>query len=176
MNQAYSIRPGNIADLPLLPRIEIAAASLFPDADLPLHLRYKAKEKSTLRKAVESHRLWVACDASGTAVGFALADEVGGLAYLEELDVHPDHMRRGLGKQLIAAVIRWATEGGFPVLRLVTFSHLPWNAPYYASQGFVTLASDAIEPEYQQLIDEDTAVGIDPANRVVMELRLTSAD
>ena len=176
MNDAYSIRPGNIADLPLLPRIEIAAASLFPDADLPPHLRYMAKEKSTLRKAIKEQRLWVACDERDTAVGFALADEVGGLAYLEEIDVHPDHMRRGLGKQLIAAVIRWAQQCQYPVLRLVTFSHLPWNAPYYASQGFVTLDSDSIEPAYQQLIDEDTAVGIDPINRVVMELKLPSGD
>jgi len=176
MNHAYSIRLASIADLPLLPRIEIAAASLFPDADLPPHLRYMAKEKSTLREAIKEQRLWVACDERDTAVGFALADEVGGLAYLEEIDVHPDHMRRGLGKQLIAAVIRWASERSSPVLRLVTFSHLPWNAPYYASQGFVTLAPESIEPAYQQLIDEDTAAGIDPINRVVMELRLDSGD
>ena len=176
MNQAYSIRLATIADLPLLPKIEIAAATLFPDADLAPHLRHMAKEKSALRKAMESRRLWVACNEKDTAVGFALADVVGGLAYLEELDVHPDHMRRGLGKQLIATVIRWAMENRSPVLRLVTFAHLPWNAPYYAAQGFVTLPSGAIEPEYQQLIDEDTAVGIDPANRVVMELKLPSAD
>ena len=176
MNQAYSIRLGNIADLPLLPQIEIAAASLFPEADLPRHLRYMAKEKATLRKAIESQRIWVACDEGGTAVGFALADEVGGLAYLEEIDVHPAHMRRGLGKRLIAAVIRWAVQGGYPALRLVTFSHLPWNAPYYASQGFVALEPASIEPAYQQLIDEDTEVGIDPINRVVMELRPDSGD
>jgi GNAT superfamily N-acetyltransferase len=176
MNPGYSIRLATIADLPLLPQIEIAAAGLFPEADLPRHLRYMAKEKSTLRKAIEGQRLWVACDEGGTPVGFALADEVGGLAYLEEIDVHPAHMRRGLGKQLIAAVIRWATQGGYPVLRLVTFSHLPWNAPYYASQGFVTLDPESIGPDYQQLIDEDADVGIDPVNRVVMELRLDSAD
>lgn len=176
MTHVYSIRNGRLADLPLLGGIEVAAATLFPESDLPAPLRHMATEQKIFRAAVVAERLWVACDAADNVVGFVLADEVGGLAYLEEIDVHPGHMRRGIGRRLIARVIQWAEQHGYSALRLVTFAHLPWNAPYYAAQGFVVLDNARIGEDYQQLIDEDAAVGIDPARRVVMELRLPSGE
>ena len=38
-------------------------------------------------------------------LGFAIARKLDGDIYLHEIDVHPDHGRRGLGRRLIDAVI-----------------------------------------------------------------------
>ena len=160
--------PGHLADIP---RIEQAAASLFPAEDLPPPLRYRVTDRDYLREAQRGRRLWVAL-AGARPVGFALADVADGAAYLSEIDVHPEHARRGLGTRLVRAVVEWAVARGYDCLLLVTFRHLPWNAPFYARLGFVPLPERAIGPELREYIAEEGAAGIDTTRRVAMRLAL----
>ena len=51
---------------------------------------------------------------------------------LEEIDVHPDHGRRGLGRRLVSAVCAWAARGGHRWLTLTTFRDVPFNMPFHA--------------------------------------------
>lgn len=160
--------PGHLAEIP---KIEQAAASVFAAEDLPPSLRYRVTDREYLRDAQRDGRLWVALDGE-TPVGFALADVADGAAYLSEIDVHPEHARRGLGTRLVRAVVDWATARGFDDLLLVTFRHLPWNAPFYARLGFVALPDHAVGQELRAFIAEEGAAGIDTSKRVAMRLPL----
>ena len=70
-------------------------------------------------------------------VGLCRIDAVGDGAHLEQLSVHPDHGRRGIGRALLRAGCAWAAARGYPELTLATYRDVPWNGPFYASEGFV---------------------------------------
>jgi len=168
----YRITAARQSHLAAIPVIERAAARLFSERDLPPHIRYRVTDRNTLLKAQRDGRLWVALTAREETVGFALADTLDDDAFLDEVDVKPDHGRRGVGKRLVETVIDWATAQGRAGLTLVTFRHLPWNAPFYASLGFRTLGEEDLGPGVRERLQEEQAAGIDPGNRVAMRLAL----
>lgn len=49
----------------------------------------------------ERNRAFVAVDAADRPVGYLLLDVVDGAAHIEQVSVHPDHARRGIGGALI---------------------------------------------------------------------------
>ena len=169
---SISIRLADPGHLAAIPGLEIAAAAMFPEADLPLEFRHKVTEMRDLRAAVDRGQMWVAVNEQQKTVGFASADVVDGQAYLEELDVLPDFGRQGIGTRLLARVINWARDQQFRYLVLVTFRHLPWNAPFYEKLGFEVLNSSEHGPEIAGLIKEERLAGLNVANRVVMRLKL----
>ena len=155
-----------------IPAIELAAASVFPEKDLPLHIRYRVTERDVLAEARADDRLWVVLDLHGRAVGFALVEVVGGLAHVDEIDVHPDHARQGIGSTLLQLTIDWARHERFPAMTLVTFRHLAWNAPFYEKFGFIRLAQDELSDDISAILDDEDAVGMNMKNRVAMRLSL----
>jgi GNAT superfamily N-acetyltransferase len=70
-------------------------------------------------------------------VGLCRIDAVGEGAHLEQLSVHPDHGRRGIGRALLRGGVAWAQSRGYHELTLCTYREVPWNGPFYASEGFV---------------------------------------
>ena len=70
-------------------------------------------------------------------VGLCRIDALAGGAHLEQLSVHPDHAGHGVGRALLRAGCDWAREAGYCDLTLATYRDVPWNAPFYASEGFV---------------------------------------
>ena len=50
--------------------------------------------------------------------------------------MHPDHAGRGVGRALLRAGCDWAAARGYPELTLATYRDVPWNGPFYASEGF----------------------------------------
>ena len=67
--------------------------------------------------------------------------------HLEEVDVHPDHGRRGVGTALVRAVCDWVRRSGHAEITLTTFRALPWNMPFYRRLGFEEMRDDALRPE-----------------------------
>lgn len=171
--QQYSIVAAEPPHLAAIPRIEQAAAELFPDGDLPLSLRYRVTERQMLESAQRDGRLWAALGQGAQPVGFALATELDGQAHLDEMDVHPDHGRRGIGTRLVHTVIDWATSKCFDALTLVTFRHLPWNAPFYEGLGFECLSEQQMGDGMFELFREEREAGIDLDKRVGMRFELT---
>lgn len=171
MARAYRIAPASPGHLREIPKIEQAAASLFTAEDLPPALRYRVTEREYLKEAQRDGRLWVALGDT-RPVGFALADVADGAAYLSEIDVHPEHARQGLGTRLVQVVVDWAAAQRFACVLLVTFRHLPWNAPFYARLGFVALPEHEVGPELRAFIEEEGMAGIDTRQRVAMRLAL----
>lgn len=69
-------------------------------------------------------------------VGYVALRAVDGLAHICEIDVHPAHGGRGLGRRLMEAAEDWARAEGLPALTLSTFIDVPWNGPWYGRLGF----------------------------------------
>ena len=168
MRQNYTIELAADSHLRAIPAIEQAVAAMFAEVDLPSELRFLVTDKETLIEAQRDERLWVALDEQKNAVGFALARDVGDYAHLEEMDVHPDHGRQGIGSQLLNAVINWARTAGFPGITLITFRHLQWNAPFYEKHGFIELEHEESSRGLRELICEEVEAGLEPRNRVAM--------
>lgn len=156
----YRIALADAEHVPDLPAIERAAAGLFPDEDLPASRRGDTTPVATFRAARAAGRLWVALDASGKPVGFAMARLVDGTAHLQELDVHPEHGRRGLGTRLVGSVTAWARVSGLPSVTLTTFGHLAWNAPFYERLGFRMLSESDLGPELAAILRKEAADGL----------------
>ncbi len=171
----YRVVPAARVHVEAIAPIEQAAAARFPHEYLPGELRYMVTDFATLREAQGAGRLWIAVDERDRPVGFALAEELADELYLCEMDVHPDHGQRGIGTQLVETVIAWARLHEFPALSLLTFRHLPWNAPFYANFGFKLLSMAELGPELAGFLAEEADVGIDPSKRVGMRLHLGCA-
>jgi len=75
-------------------------------------------------------------------IGFVHVLEVGDLAHLEQLSVLPDSTRRGVGRRLLEAAVTEAELRGHDRITLRTFADVPWNAPFYATCGFVETEPD----------------------------------
>ena len=105
---------------------------------------------------------------SDRPVGFALLTEVEDFIHLKELDVHPEHGRKGLGTRLMHRIIEWARQEQYPFMTLTTFIHLPWNAPFYEKLGFKALAPEELTPALQELLQSEVAYGLPAENRVAM--------
>lgn len=162
-------------ELAKLARVEIAANALFAGRALAGVAPDDATSLEELAQAQSAGRLWVARDGAGEPIGFALAEVVDGEAHLEEIDVDPAHGRRGIGRALLGAVIDWAWRAGHRALTLTTFREVPWNEPFYRRLGFRTLAPQELGPGLAALVRDETARGLDPAQRVAMRLDLAGA-
>ena len=156
------------ADVSRIPGIERRAAALFPASLLPSALAEETTSEAEVAIAVEEGRLLVARDAQAGVIGFALLEREGREVHLEEIDVDPDHGRRGVGRALVEAVIDWSREQGASRITLSTFRDLAWNAPFYARCGFEVVPASAWSARDRARRREEAAAGLDVAQRVIM--------
>jgi GNAT superfamily N-acetyltransferase len=126
-----SIRPVRADELALLPAVEAAADTLFAPFDQGAFPGPGSPD--------EFAAALVVLVAGEPPVGLCRIDAVGEGAHLEQLSVHPEHVRRGIGRRLLRAGIDWATTHDYDELTLTTFRDVPWNGPFYASEGFVEI-------------------------------------
>jgi GNAT superfamily N-acetyltransferase len=167
-NPSYAITAARPEDLSRLPAIELAAARLL-EGHAPASVLCETTSLDVLQRAQREGRLWVAL-ADDVPVGFAHVEVIEPeAAHLEEIDVHPDHGRRGLGAQLIRAVCQWAARTGYGAVTLTTFRDLPWNAPFYARLGFDVVTPAHLSAPLRAIVEDEMRRGLDPARRVVMK-------
>jgi GNAT superfamily N-acetyltransferase len=108
----------------------------------------------------------------GQAVGFALWGEVDGHAHLFEMDVLPEHGRRGIGSALLESVCESAAASGLSAMTLTTLRDVPWNAPFYASRRFVEITESSWGPQLGELVARERMLGFPMRLRVVMRREL----
>ncbi len=168
----YTIQQATVDHASLLSAIEIAAADIFPPGSIPDHIRSDSTPIEMLLEAVQDGLLWVALDDDGgeKPVGYALVRLIDDAALLAQMDVHPDHMRREIGSALIEYVVEQLRLRKKTVLYLTTYIHVPWNAPFYAKQGFVTMSSAEIPPFLKDILEEEKRYGL--SNRTAMCLEV----
>ena len=135
--EGYSISGVAADEIPDLIAIDLAASQLFagtgllPDAELLDHVPAEVFEA-----AMPGGHVFVARDRKGAPAGFVLTSLRGDTLYLDQISVHPDHGRRGLGAALIRRVFQDGADRGLKTVTLSTFRDLPWNAPFYRTLGF----------------------------------------
>ena len=170
MHTGYRISLARLRDLPRLGAIERAAAALL-SGYAPQSVLDEATSESEFRRAHAEDRLWVVVTGN-TPVGFALIDMLADdLPHLEEIDVDPEHGRRGLGAALVRTVCDWICASGYSAITLTTFRNVAWNMPFYSRMGFEEVPRDHLRPELAEVVRDETARGLDPQNRVVMRWR-----
>lgn len=173
METGYLITQACPEHLSALPDIERQAALLFRGWDVPHAILEETTPLEEFQEAQKAGLLWVALSPQHHPVGFALVERAGPLLHLEEIDVHPQHGRRGIGAALVEAVCTWARDCGCTQITLTTYHDIPWNEPFYARLGFEVLSMTELSDELRRRVDEETARGLDSARRVVMRKALS---
>jgi GNAT superfamily N-acetyltransferase len=166
-----TIRLARSPDIPQMQAIEIAAGRLFAEIGMHDVAEDGAHEPEILAGYIAGSRAWVA-EADGAVCAYALADVLDGAAHLEQVTVHPDQARRGIGSRLVDAVADWARDHGFTAMTLLTFRDVAWNGPYYRRLGFVDLPDTALGPELAALREHEAEIGLDVSIRGAMRLPL----
>src|SRR5688500_1511195 len=117
MNPNFTIAAARPRHIEALPSIERAAATLLKGYVPPSILEESCTE-AELRRAQQEGMLWVAL-AGDTPVGFALVNMLAeDLPHLQEMDVSPEHGRRGLGTALLQAALDWLVRSGHQQMTL----------------------------------------------------------
>jgi GNAT superfamily N-acetyltransferase len=164
----YTITAARLEDLERLPAIELAAARLLV-GHAPESVLNETTSMEVLEKAQREGHLWVAL-ADDVPVGFAHVELIERDAvHLEEIDVHPDHGRRGLGAKLVRHVCHWAISNGYGAVTLTTFRDVPWNLPFYARLGFDVVPSEQVSESLRAIVEDETRRGLDPSRRAIMK-------
>ncbi|MFG2296252.1 GNAT family N-acetyltransferase [Streptomyces sp. NPDC048603] len=162
------IREVRIEELPLLQDIERAAGRCFRDVDMPEIADDDPLPLDELARYQRAGLAWVAVDEDDAPVAYLIADHVDGHLHIEQVSVHPDNARRGIGRSLLDHLAERAAAHGVLTLTLTTFADVPWNAPYYARCGFQLLDDDMLGPGLRDIRAQEAAHGLDRWPRVFM--------
>lgn len=167
---AVVIRLATADDLSCLGAIEQSGADTFTAHGQPLADGSPPAPPDHWDDACEAGLLWVADDPACGPVGFLAAEITDDGLYVAEVDVLMQHQRKGLGRRLMAAAIGEARGRRLPAVTLTTFRDIPWNAPFYASMGFIQLGPNETSPHLATTLATETARGFE--GRCAMRLPL----
>jgi len=165
-----ALRAATVDDIPLLQGLEVTTGRQFADVGLHAVASDEPPTFDALTEHISSGTAWVA-EVSGQVVGYAVASIVDDEAHLDQVSVDPSMRGHSIGALLIDEVAQWGRVRGFDTLTLTTFADVPWNAPYYARLGFVTLAAEEMGPELTAVREREAWLD-ELASRVAMRLRL----
>lgn len=167
------IRSARPPDLSALGDIERAAGAAFRDLGMAAVADADPLSVSELTRFQADGRAWVVADEADAPVAYLLVEVVDGNGHVEQVSVHPDHARQGLGRALLDTVDPWALQRGLPALTLTTYADVPWNAPYYARLGFAVVAEVDLSDGLRRIRRREEASGLAAWPRVVMRRPVT---
>lgn len=162
---ALEIRPMGDGDVDALVEVSLAADTLFAEAGLDL------PPDDPREMLCHAERVLVAV-ADGRVCGLAATVTLDGATHLEQLAVHPDHGRRGIGSALLEAVCTEAADHGHIRATLTTFRDLAWNGPWYERRGFSVLPRSQWGPGLERQWAGEERAGISVRPRITMSRRL----
>ncbi len=169
----FSLRLARQHELGELVRIDEAAGTLFAQVGIIFGFGwdhpFAQAELARWNRAIELGLAHVAVDSDDRPLGFVTLETIDGAPYMNQLSVHPTAMRRGIGRALVRRAIKWSD--GRP-LWLTTYSHVPWNAPYYRRLfNFEIVPELECGAELRGILESERAILPDPECRVAMVLR-----
>ena len=162
------IRPARPDEIALLEGVEESSARLFRGTPMEFALDHPPLDRARHERALAEGSLWVA-DEDGRIAGFLCAHRIDDQLYIDELAVAEPFQRRGLGRALMREAIDHA-RGRHAAIALITDRELAFNAPFYATLGFVE--DEAPHPGVRAELDGEAGDGFDMARRCAMILRL----
>ncbi|WP_326586341.1 GNAT family N-acetyltransferase [Streptomyces sp. NBC_01294] len=160
-----AVRPD---ELTVLQDVERAAGRCFRDIGMPEIADDEPLTTGELARYQRARLAWVAVDGADAPVAYLIADRVDGSLHVEQVSVHPDHARRGVGRSLLEHLAGLAVREEVPALTLTTFTEVPWNAPYYARCGFRLLNDAGLTPGLREIRAQEAAHGLDRWPRACM--------
>ena len=163
-----AIRTGRPDDLTFLVEIERAAGETFRYLGMDLIADDDPGSVEELAPYAEAGRALVAVDGNDRPLGYLLLDVVDAAAHIEQVSVHPDHARQGIGRALIGQAASWTRIRGLPALTLTTYVDVPWNGPYYERLGFRYLSEEDETPGLRAIRQRERAAGLDAWPRACM--------
>jgi GNAT superfamily N-acetyltransferase len=166
------IRAVRAEELPVLQSIEVAAGGCFREVGMAEIAEDDPPPLDELARHLAAGLAWVAVDGADAPVAYLVAEPVDGCLHVEQVSVHPDSARRGIGRALLERLADRAVADGVPALTLTTFTQVPWNAPYYARCGFQVIEQDAVGPGLRAIREREAAHGLDRWPRVCMRRTL----
>ena len=166
------LRAGAEADIDALLQVERRAAGLLLGHGAHDLFAMHSLSPQNLQDGIANGILRVA-EMEGEVVGFALCGEIDGHAHLHELDVVPEHGRRGIGSALLESVCNEAAARGFSAMTLITLRDVPWNAPFYAARGFAEMPESCRGSQLAGIVAWERMLGFPMRLRVVMQRRLS---
>ena len=111
----------------------------FDAAEVPV------RTNGELYRLPKQHAVRVA-EADYVVAGYsAFRDESPGVAYLEEISVHPDYRRFGIGRRLIEQVFEEARQANLKELVLRRWDKADWAVAFYEKLGFKPIDDSAPE-------------------------------
>lgn len=156
-----SIRPAGPDDAELLEVIEASADALL--VETLGAWEWPPAGDGAARLADPGFVLLIEEAATRSPVGFVHVLDADGYAHLEQLSVVPSAGRRGYGRALVRAALAEARERGYSRITLRTYAEVAWNAPFYATCGFV---ESIPETAFQRaLVETEESMGLDRHGR-----------
>lgn len=169
---AIQIERATTAQIDRLCAIEREAVQLFRGHPAWASYSGMSIPPALLREAIARGMVWVALEGEVGPVGFVWLDAEldEGVIGIAEIDVLPAFGRRGIGAALLEHACDWAGAAGYRRVDLGTLADVPWNAPFYAGHGFVTV--DKNDPAYAFSRQRDRENGFPEHLRVFMSRAL----
>ncbi len=156
-------------ELDILISIDEASSELYEAAGIELELDHDhpfvMAESLRWSAAINKGCAYLALDQNNTPIGFITFGMVDDNPYLDQLSVHPDFMRQGVGGRLLGMAISWSGDRS---LWLTTYAHVSWNRPYYQRHGFVEVPEASCGPELRGILKEQRSVLPSPEYRIAM--------
>ena len=165
------IRLARLSDCAALPTVQKDSAQPFRDIGMADVADAKPPAADVYPPHVSAQTLWVAADDDDRPAGFCLCAAHAPFLYVDELAVTHAYQRRGLGRALMQAAIAAGRERGFRGMALRTFKTVPWNAPFYASLGFVIEDPPELTALTSRTVAHEMESHLDPDSRCTMTLR-----
>ena len=164
----YVISPARPEDVASLIALDLAAGQLFaPTGLLTEEALGDHVPETVMQQAMETGDLLKIAPTKGEPAGFALVSHRGGTLYLDQISVHPDHARRGLGATLVRHVFQVAKQRRLKTVTLSTFRDVPWNGPFYRKLGFREIPREEMA-DWMLALEKIQAESLDVSQRCFM--------
>lgn len=166
-----TIRPARPDELPRLAAIEDAAEELFRGTAMAFVLDMPKPPVRSVPEFAPGVMIWAATDAADAPLGFIEAERHDDWLHLQELSVHPEAQRQGLGRALVMHALAAARAAGLAWVSLTTDREIAWNGPFYRRMGFAELAPEMQPGWLADMLRHEVEAGFDPKRRVAMARR-----
>lgn len=148
--------------------VELAAAEAYRTIGMDVIADDEPISESKLLQAVKEQRLWFAVE-YGVLKAYLLGDFLPQSLHIDQVTVHPDASRRGLGALMIESVSADPRSKERGLITLTSFANVPWNAPYYERIGFTDIAEEDWPEGIAEKVAAEQEAGLAAWPRVVMQ-------
>ena len=162
------IRLASADEIHKIEPLEQAAAEMFREIGMTEVAEDAPIPEKELLQAVEDQRLWVAVE-YGVLKAYLLGTFLPQSLHIDQVTVHPDAARRGLGALMIESVSADPRAKKLGLMTLTSFANVPWNAPYYERIGFLDIAESDWPEGVAEKVAVDQAHDLGNYPRVVMQ-------